>query len=130
MANLQPLLDAARAADAKKIQIRDEILRLAALGDEDSVKQANILRPQLEAAQKKADEANALYTTTRDASLVNDNAALLFTVPDPAKDQPGQRLNGAKGPTMIPYADYRAMNPVQKHDVIVYAAKHGGVKIV
>lgn len=90
MANLKPLLDAAQAADKSLYQIRDQILQLVEKGDDESVKQAKDLRPGLDEAKIKAEEANRLYTSVRDASLVNDNAAALFTAPaDPANNDQG-----------------------------------------
>jgi hypothetical protein len=109
MANLKPLLDAAQRADAEMIQIRDEILRLADEGTEESVTKAKDLRPKLEAAKTKAEEANQLYASVRDASLVQDNVAPLFTPPaDPAKD------DQAKAPKVMNRAAFEALNPAER----------------
>jgi hypothetical protein len=87
MANLKPLLDAARTADADVAKLRDSILQMVEAGDEASLKAANDLRPALDKAKIKADEANALYTSVRDASLVADAAGPLMATPaDPAKN--------------------------------------------
>jgi len=110
MANLKPLLDAAQKADMEMIQIRDEILRLAEEGTEDSVNKAKDLRSKLDEAKVKAEEANRLYTSVRDASLVNDNVAPLFTAPaDPAKDDPK-----AEAPKVMNRAEFAALKPAER----------------
>ena len=110
MANLKPLLDAAQAADAAMVAIRDQILSLANEGTEESIKKANDLRPQLEQAKIKADEANHLYVTVRDASLVTDNAAPLFVAPADPATQAGQ---GA-APKAMKRDAFQALSPADR----------------
>ena len=85
MQNLKPYYDAALAADTEVKRIAQEIDTHFSDGTEDGKKKALELRPALDEAKSKAEQANTLYVSMRDASLVNDNAAALFTAPvDPA----------------------------------------------
>lgn len=118
MANLKPLLDAAQAADLEMTKVRDEILRLVDLGTEECVNQATDLRPKLEAAKSKADKANALYASVRDASLVSDSVAPLFAPPpDPAQEAPVEDK-----PKVMNRADFMALTPADR----MAFAKSGG----
>lgn len=85
MPNLKPYYDAALTADAEVKRILNEMDTLFNDGTEDGKTKALELRPALDEAKNKAEQANTLYVSMRDASLVNDNAAALFTAPaDPA----------------------------------------------
>ncbi len=87
MPNLKPYYDAALAERADVKRIMAEMDAAFNEGTEDGKKKALELRPALDDAKLKAEEASKLYNSMRDASLVNDSAASLFTTPpDPAKD--------------------------------------------
>ena len=106
MLNLKPYLEAAQAADAEKKRIASDIDALFNDGTEDGKKKALELRPALDAAKSKAEDANQLYTTMRDASLVEDNSASLFTPSDPAATE----LNEEK-PKVMKLSEYQALSP-------------------
>jgi hypothetical protein len=67
------------------------------------------MRPALDQAQHKAEEANQLYASMRDASLVNDSMASLFTTPpDPASNDPDSKEGS---PKVMKRADFNARSP-------------------
>ena len=87
MPNLKPYYDAALKADEEVKRILAEMDTHFNDGTPEGKQKALELRPALDEAQKQAKEANELYTSMRDASLVNDNMASLFTLPpDPANN--------------------------------------------
>ena len=89
MPNLKPYYDAALAADAEVKRILAEMDAAFTDGTPEGKEKALSLRPALDVAQTKAKEANELYASMRDASLVNDSMASLFTTPpDLARDDP------------------------------------------
>jgi len=88
MPNLKPYYDAALAADAEVRRILNEMDAAFNEGTDEGKAKALALRPALDEAKTKAEEANKLYASMRDASLVNDSMAALFTTPpDPAKEE-------------------------------------------
>ncbi len=106
MQNLKPYLDAARAADDEVKRILNGMDTHFNDGTEDGKKKALELRPALDEAKLKAQEANQLYVSMRDASLVNDNAAALFTPPaDPA----AQSDRKEEGPRVIKRNEFDAL---------------------
>lgn len=109
MSNLKTYLDAAIAADAEKQRLMQEIDALFNDGTEDGKKKALELRPALDDAKSKAEQANQLYTSMRDASLVNDNAAALFTPADPAATD-----SKDADPKVMKVSEYRALSPSAK----------------
>jgi len=106
MPNLKPYYDAALAADANVKRILAEMDAAFTDGTDEGKEKALSLRPALDEAQKKAEEANRLYASMRDASLTNDSASSLFTLPpDPAaNDQKDD------GPKVINRAAFDAMS--------------------
>jgi len=107
MPNLKPYYDAALAADAKVKQILSEMDTAFNEGTDEGKKKALDLRPALEEAKTKAEEANKLYASMRDASLVNDSSAALFTTPpDPANDPKKD-----ESPKVMKLSDFRALTP-------------------
>jgi hypothetical protein len=110
MPNLKLVLDAARAAD-------DEVKRILAQMDESFTEQtedgqarALALRPSLDEAKKKATEMNGLYAEMRDASLVSENAAVLFVPPaDHANENPE-----GPGPKVMNRAAFASLQPGAK----------------
>jgi hypothetical protein len=108
MPNLKPMYDAALAADAEVKRILNEMDAAFNEGTEESKQKAIELRPALDEAKAKAEEANKLYASMRDASLVNDNAAPLFSAPpDPAINNDQED----KGPKVMKRADFNALHP-------------------
>lgn len=111
MPNLKPYYDAALTADAEVKRVLNEMDTLFNDGTEDGKKKALELRPALDEAKNQAEQANQLYVSMRDASLVNDNAAALFTAPvDPAA-QSDQHAEGAK---VINRAGFKALDPAAR----------------
>lgn len=107
MQNLKPYLDAAVAADAEVKRILAEMDTAFNDGTEEGKKKALDLRPALEEAKTKAEQSNALYVSMRDASLVQDNAAALFTSPaDPAQED-----DQAAQAKVMKRADFKALSP-------------------
>ncbi|MCI0549894.1 MAG: hypothetical protein L0287_02965 [Anaerolineae bacterium] len=121
MTNLKTYYDAALAADAEVKRIMNEMDALFNDGTEDGKKKALELRPALDEAKLKAEQANQLYVSMRDASLVNDNAAALFTSPvDPAA-QSDQEENSK----VINRAGFKALTPAARLSFI----KAGGTVV-
>ena len=79
--NLKPYYDAALKADEDVKRILAEMDAAFNDGTPEGKQKALDLRPALDEAQTKAKQSNELYASMRDASLVNDNMAALFTAP-------------------------------------------------
>jgi hypothetical protein len=110
MPNLKPYYDAALSADTEVKRILNEMDTLFNAGTEEGKKKALELRPALDEAKIKAEQANSLYVSMRDASLVNDNAAALFSSPaDPAA--PDQQGGDSK---VMNRAAFRALEPAAR----------------
>ncbi len=108
MPNLKPYYDSALAADAEVKRILNEMDVAFNEGTEEGKKKALELRPALDEAKTKAEGANQLYASMRDASLVNDSMASLFTTPpDPANNDQED-----KSPKVINRAGLKALSPV------------------
>jgi ElaB/YqjD/DUF883 family membrane-anchored ribosome-binding protein len=85
--DLKPMLDVARQASEDVQQILDEMTAAFNEGTDEGKAKALELRPELEKAQKKAQEANDLYVAARNASMTSDSAAKNFVpVPDNPAD--------------------------------------------
>ena len=106
--NLKPYYDAALKADEETKRILAEMDAAFTDGTPEGKQKALDLRPALEKAQTEAKEANQLYASMRDASLVNDSMASLFTVP-PDLAQDDQQGEKAK---VINRAGLKALSPV------------------
>jgi len=107
MPNLKPYYDAALAADAEVKRILAEMDAAFNDGTPEGKEKALSLRPALDVAQQKAKEANELYASMRDASLVNDSMASLFTTPpDPATDHQTDA-----SPKVMKLSEFRALPP-------------------
>lgn len=112
MPNLKPYYDAALAADAEVKRILNEMDVAFNDGTPEGKEKALSLRPALDEAQKKAKEANELYASMRDASLINDSAASLFTTPpDPATTGGQPNENGR---AVMKRAEFDALNPARR----------------
>lgn len=110
MPNLKPYYDAALSADAEVKQILADMDAAFNDGTDEGKEKALSLRPALDEAKTKAEGANQLYVSMRDASLINDSAASLFTTPsDPAQDDQDD-----KSPKVIKRVDYDALHPTQR----------------
>lgn len=76
--DLKNIYDAAKAASDAAIVLKNEVETLFNNGTDEGIQAAIDKQPELEAANKKADEMNKLYLAMRDADKVNSNAAALF----------------------------------------------------
>lgn len=81
MQKLKTLYDAVKAADAEVARLQTEMLSAFELGTDEGKQKALDLRPQLDEARVKADEANMVYISARDADAVDPNAAARRFVP-------------------------------------------------
>jgi len=127
MPNLKPYYDAALAADAEVKRILAEMDAAFNDGTPEGKQKALDLRPALDEAQKKAKQSNELYTSMRDASLVNDNMAALFTAP-PDVANPSESQNPAgenQAVTPMKLANYRTLSPKER---LAFAKKHGQIE--
>ena len=116
MPNLKPYYDAALAADAEVKRILNEMDVAFNDGTDAGKEKALSLRPALDEAKRKAEQANQLYISMRDASLVNDNAAAMFTMPpDPANNDQDSN-NGS--PAKINRAGFKALDPAARMNFI------------
>jgi hypothetical protein len=117
MPNLKPYYDAAFKADEEVKRILAEMDTLFNDGTEEGKQKALQLRPALDEAQAEAKEANQLYTSMRDASLVNDSMASLFTTPaDPASQARDE------SPKIMKLSEFHALSPRER----LAFAKSGG----
>lgn len=78
MIDLKPYFDAARAADEDVQRIMNEVHAHFEEGTEEGKQAALDLRPTLDEAKAKAEEANKLYLSMRDAAAVDSHAAKEF----------------------------------------------------
>jgi len=127
MPNLKPYYDAALAADAEVKRILAEMDAAFNDGTPKGKQKALDLRPALDEAQKQAKQSNELYARMRDASLVNDNMAALFTSP-PDVANPSGSLDTADGKQAVApmkLADYRKLPPRER---LAFAKKHGQIE--
>ena len=122
MPNLKSFYDAALAADAEVKRILANMEAYFNDGTEDGKTKALELRPALDEAKIKAEQANTLYISVRDASLVNDSAAALFTSPaDPA----AQHDQGGDSDKVMNRAAFRSLSPAAQMEF----SKAGGTLV-
>lgn len=76
--NLKPIYDAAQAADAELNRVMDAMITAFGEGTEEGTQEALALRPTLDEAKAKAEQANTLYVEMRDAAATSDGAARNF----------------------------------------------------
>ena len=111
MPNLKPVYDAALKADEEVKRILIEMDAAFAEGTEEGKLKALELRPALDEAKTKAEEANRLYASMRDASLVNDSMASLFSVPaDSANTEEDQSTQ----PKSMKRNEFHALGPAAR----------------
>jgi hypothetical protein len=88
MLDLKPYFDAVNSAQAEVQRIANEIDTRFRDGTDEAKLQALSLKPALDEAQKKADEATALYEAMQKTNRPNDIAKnfvpVSTTAPDPA----------------------------------------------
>lgn len=82
--DLKPFYDAANAASEEMQTILNQMETAFNEGTEEGKQKALDLRPDLDLAKEKADKANHLYVSVRDAASTGDRAAKLFV---PAGDK-------------------------------------------
>lgn len=112
MPNLKTYYDAALAADAEVKRILNEMDAAFNDGTEEGKEKALKLRPALDEAKAKAEQANQLYASMRDASLVNDKMGALFTLPpDLANTDQADSSQSAK---VINRAGLQALDPAAR----------------
>ncbi len=87
---LKPFYDAARAANDKVKTILKEMGTAFEEGTEEGKQKALDLRPALDEAKIKANEADQLYTSMKDAASVSDEMAKKF-VPIASVDNPSDK---------------------------------------
>ena len=108
MPNLKPYYDAALKADEEVKRILNEMDAAFNEGTDEGQTKALELRPMLDGAKVKAEEANKLYASMRDASLVNDSMAALFTTPpDPAANDDQKD----ESPKVMKLSDFQTLIP-------------------
>ena len=107
MPNLKPYYDAALAADAEVKRVLNDMDVAFNEGTEEGKSKALELRPALDEAKAKAQQANELYISMRDASLVNDKAASLFVHPA----DPGATGQQGADPKVMNRAAFRELDP-------------------
>jgi hypothetical protein len=88
--DLKPLYDDAKTTSDEVQKIKNEILALYSDGTEESKEKAKGMRASLEAAGVKADEANKMYITVRDAAAKENGAASNFVPAPQGKGSSGQ----------------------------------------
>jgi len=108
--NLKPYYDAALKADEETKRILAEMDAAFNDGTPEGKQKALDLRPALEKAQIQAKEANQLYASMRDASLVNDSMASLFTTPPDL----AQQVQKDDSPKVINRAGFTALSPTAR----------------
>lgn len=104
--NLKPYYDAALAADAEKQQIMADMDAAFNEGTEEGKAKALELRPALDAAKVKAEEANKLYASMRDASANGTSAPSKFV-----SDQTEPQVEDDKVKTL---AEFNALTPAER----------------
>lgn len=113
--DLKPYFDAARAADDEVQRIMGEMNAAFTEGTEDGKAKALELRPKLDEAKKKAEAANQLYLSMRDAASTSDGVAKNFI---PAAEGAAQE---GKSPSKT-RAEFFAMNAAERMKFV----KNGG----
>jgi len=110
MIDLKPYFDSARVADEEVQRIMNAMNTAYQLGTDEGKQEALDLRPALDAAKIKADEANILYISMRDAAATSNSAAREF-VPvtdnlptgDPAKEMTRQDFDALDAVDRVKY---------------------------
>lgn len=109
MLDLKPYFDAVNAAEAEVQRIANELDELFRQGTDESTAQALAMRPALDEAQKKHNEAVTLYETMQRANRPNDVAKNFV----PISNTPVELPEGQQ-PTVIKRKDYDALSLVDR----------------
>lgn len=118
MSDLKTFLDAANAASDKVKAIKNEIETAFALNTDEGTNQALALRPKLEEAVAKANAADALYRTMRDASMLNVNEAPKFT--PKSNDDPDKEKSKSK---VMKRSEFDALDHPQRYQFMAAGGK-------
>jgi len=109
MIDLKPFYDRVVAADGEVQRVASDIAQLISEGTEESQVKALALRPALDEAQNKLQEANSLYESMQLASRPNDIAKNFVPVSNTEADP-----EGPSQPAVIKRADYERMPLVDR----------------
>lgn len=109
MLDLKPYFDAVNAAEAEVQRIANDLDALFREGTDESKAKALALKPTLDEAQKKHDEAVALYEAMQKANRPNDIAKNFVPV-STTKLEEGE----GSQPTVIKRKDYDALSLVDR----------------
>lgn len=109
MLDLKPYFDAVNAAEAEVQRVANEIDTLFREGTDESQASAVALRPALDEAQSKHDDAVAMYEAMQKANRPNDIAKNFIPVSDQSPDP-----DAAQQPTVIKRAEYEKLNLVDR----------------
>lgn len=106
--NLKTYFDQAKAASDAAVVLKNQMDDLFNNGTDEGIQAAIDLQPQMEAANKKADELNRLYLSMRDADQVASNAAGLFVAD--AETEQAEQADEKK----MTYAAFQALDPAER----------------
>jgi hypothetical protein len=96
MIDLKPYFDAVNTTEAEVQRIASELDALFCLETEEGKASALAMQPQLDEAQKKHDEANALYERMQNATRPNDVARNFIPVSTTQSEAEGKQQSTIK----------------------------------
>ncbi len=111
--DLKPYYDEAVAAEAEVQRIAAEIDTLFRDGTDEGKKKALEMRPALDEAQTKLDDANAFYEKMQNATRPNDVLKNFI----PASETDADPEEGSQ-PSVVKRADFDKMSPKNQYDFI------------
>jgi signal peptide peptidase SppA len=109
MNDLKPFYDAVMSAEEEVQQLAKQISDLYAEGSDESKAKILDIKPQLDAALKKKDEAVTLYESMQKANRPNDVAKNFIPISNTSPEDAESRQ-----PTVIKRADYDALSLVDR----------------
>lgn len=109
MLDLKPYFDAVNTAKAEVQRVAGEIDALFSLGTDESKAQALGLRPALDEAQAKAEEANHLYESLKSANMSGDVAVNFVPVSQTPSSPEVEKPKGVMKRT-----DWNALSPNER----------------
>lgn len=112
--DLKQFFDAARASSDEVERIMAEMNAAFSEGTEEGREKALALRPGLEAAQKKAEEDNALYLSLRNGAGAVDSAARQFVPVEAVPMGDG----GAEKKNTITRAEFAEMSAADRMEFV------------
>lgn len=107
--DLKTYFDNAKAASDSAAVLKNEIDTLFNNGTDEGIQAAIDMAPKLEEANKKAEAANRLYVSMRDADKTVSNAAALFVADD--GDEPEEEKKDDK---KMPFKEFQALDPAER----------------